>query len=485
MSKRVRHVTVLALAVALASAACGARLTEQQLSATRASADRAATQAPGGTGTDSDVGGIDVPIDGSSTADTVVASPTNGAGRSTATTVRVATGGGGPAAPLPAGGNGGATDIGVTATTVSIGNVATLTGPVPGLFAGATVGAQAFFAYQNSKGGLFGRKFKVDARDDQFDTGQNGSQTRDLLTKAFAFVGSFSLYDDAAVTQIKQSNIPDVSHALAFSRVEIPNNFSIQPGLRGGSLGPFNYFKNRNPDAIKAVGTVYGDVPTAKTLHQGYRAAAESVGYRFLYERGFSPTETDFTSDVVRMRDSGVKLVYLLSVDEKSAARFAKAMQSQNFKPEVFAVQATGYDADMVALAGSAADGMLIVMTTALYGGEDAAVIPEVALMNKWIQKVKPGFQPDIFTVYAWASGRLLIKAMEAVGPKVTRAAVNDAIRKIGEFDANGLFASSSPGAKKPATCFIITRVNASKYSRYDSPTTGFRCGQGEWFATS
>ena len=37
---------------------------------------------------------------------------------------------------------------------------------------------------------------------------------------------------------------------------------------------------------------------------------------------------------------------------------------------------------------------------------------------------------------------------------------MNAAIRKIGDFDSNGLFAPSNPGAKKPATCFIMTQVN-------------------------
>ena len=36
---------------------------------------------------------------------------------------------------------------------------------------------------------MFGRKFKLDVRDDQFDTGQNRAQTIDLLGKAFAFAG--------------------------------------------------------------------------------------------------------------------------------------------------------------------------------------------------------------------------------------------------------------------------------------------------------
>ncbi|MCU1486141.1 MAG: hypothetical protein JWN67_2887, partial [Actinomycetia bacterium] len=45
--------------------------------------------------------------------------------------------------------------MGVTANQVTLGNVSTLSGPVPGLFQGAIVGAQAIVAYQNSQGGLF------------------------------------------------------------------------------------------------------------------------------------------------------------------------------------------------------------------------------------------------------------------------------------------------------------------------------------------
>jgi hypothetical protein len=95
---------------------------------------------------------------------------------------------------------------------------------------------------------------------------------------------------------------------------------------------------------------------------------------------------------------------------------------------------------------------------------------------------VKPGFTPDIFAAYAWASGRLLFQAMENAGPKPTRAAINDAIRKIGVFDANGFFAESNPGAKKPAPCFILAKVTGGKYVRDDSPKSGFRCNDGAWF---
>src|SRR5207248_11803468 len=64
----------------------------------------------------------------------------------------------GPAqtAAAPAGGNGGATDIGVTADTYTLGNVATLSGPVPGIFQGAVIGTQAGVPTPTAWAGLSG-----------------------------------------------------------------------------------------------------------------------------------------------------------------------------------------------------------------------------------------------------------------------------------------------------------------------------------------
>lgn len=461
---------------ALVSAACGARLTDQQLAAMRSS-NRTQALANG------DRGPADT-LDAGVPTTTLSQAIGIGSGGTTATTFAAQRAASVDPTKLPPGGNGGATDVGVTGSTIRIGNVSTLTGPVPGLFAGAAVGTQAVFAYQNSLGGLYGRKFKLDVRDDQFDTGQNRAAVLDLLGKAFAFVGSFSLFDDGAIEQIRQSNIPDMTSTISFDRMQLPNNFALQPVIPGAPTGPFNYFKARNPDVITKVGSIYANVPSAVSAYRGFKAAAESVGYKFTYERAFGATETDFTSDVVRMRDSGVKMVYILAADDKTTARIAKAMASQNFRPEVFAAGAFAYDADMIALAGSAADGMLVTMANSLYSGEDAPTIPEVALMDRWIQNVKPGFVPDLFAADGWAQGRLLLEAMQAVGPNLSRAAINDAVRKIGSFDDHGLFPPSNPGKKQPSLCFLVLKITAGKYARYDSPATGYRCDDGPYFRT-
>jgi ABC-type branched-subunit amino acid transport system substrate-binding protein len=382
-----------------------------------------------------------------------------------------------PTTSAPAGGNGGATDVGVTASTITLGTVATLSGPVPGLFQGAVTGVQAWAAYQNSLGGIFGRTMRIDVRDDQFDAGQFRAGVQDLSTKAFAFVSNFSLYDDAGVAQITQSKVPDLGVAINATRNASPFNFSPNPVQPGGPLGPFHWIKQHYPDGISAVGTLYPDIPSSKAVYDGYRAAAESVGFRFAYARGYQATETDFTADVVRMKSSGVKVVDMLAADVKTVARLAKSMQQQGFEPQAFIVHSVAYDPSFLALAGGAAEGVVNIQTQAMYLGEDTS-IPEVRLFLHWFHQVKPGAQPDLFAVYGWVSGRLFARALQAAGPKATRAGVLEALHHIDDFDGNGMVIPAGPASKRPGTCYLVVTVKGGRYVRTD-PASGFRCGDG------
>jgi ABC-type branched-subunit amino acid transport system substrate-binding protein len=364
--------------------------------------------------------------------------------------------------------------VGVTSTEVLLGNVSTLSGPVPGLFAGAVTGAQAVVAYQNSKGGIFGRRLRLDVRDDQFDSAQNRAVTSEQVKKVFATLGSFSLYDDAAAAQVGQSGIPDFSVPINLSRQNLANNLSVAPiDMAGGPTGGFEWFKEKFPGAVQKVATIYGDVPASKAQQQRMQRVAEAIGWKFVYSRGYQPTETDFTADVVRMKSSGVKAVYLFAAEDKTAARLAKAMKQQGFSPDFIV---SNYEPALPALAGDAAEGWYGLATQALFANADeAAVNPEIKLFQQWVQKVKPGARPDLYSVYAWSLGRLLFQAMEMAGPKLTRGNVIAAVRKIGQFSAGDAVAPANPGAKRPATCFIVAQLKGGTYKRVD-PARGFLC---------
>ncbi|MCU1381188.1 MAG: hypothetical protein JWN29_4171 [Acidimicrobiales bacterium] len=471
MGKRRAGWLFLLVVLALVASACGARVSEHQIQAggiSRASGEAAGVPSATGEASGSSIAGA---AGSAVTPGTTPAQAPAGAGATPTTAAGAAT-------AAPAGGNGGATDVGVTPTQISLGNVSTLSGPVPGLFQGAVLGTQAAIAYQNAQGGMFGRKFKLDARDDQFDTGQNRAATTDLLNKVFAFVGSFSLYDDAAVGEIGKTNIPDLSVYLNPTRGALKNNFAVAPSdTRGAPTGPFLYFKSKFPAAVTKMGTLYGDVPASKTSHLRFKATAESVGWQFVYERGFQATETDFTADVVRMKSSGVKGIYLIAADDKTAARIAKAMAQQGFKPDFFVAN---YMPTLPALAGDAVENVYSASPFGLFAGEDAAVNPETRLFNEWFQKIRPGGKPDLFAVYGWAQGRLLFQALQAAGPKATRADLNRELAKITKFSSGDIIGDAGPGTKRPSICYVIAQIKQGKYGRVD-PAKGYRC-DGTYF---
>src|SRR5205814_569505 len=122
----------------------------------------------------------------------------------------------------------------------------------------------------------------------------------------------------------------DVHNALSVDAAHLGNNFSPQPLRTGAPTGPFLYFKAKQPAAIGATGSLVGDVQAAKDAWVGIKGTMESLGYHFVYDQLYSPTQTDFTSDIVRMRSAGVKTLVLVSADAKGIARIAQQAKQQN-----------------------------------------------------------------------------------------------------------------------------------------------------------
>src|SRR5438067_3966591 len=253
------------MVLALATAACGSRTTAAQKREALGSGRNG-----GAGGSNENLAGTEGV--GGSDAAAAAATGANAGGGATGGPASGKTAGPNNAASRGgfSGDNGGSTDIGVTGNSITVSNVSILTGPVPGLFAGAVNGTDAFFQYQNSQGGVYGRQLKVLPRDDQFDCGQNRTLTESDIPKVFAFVGSFSLFDNCGADPLgRNPTVPDVHNALSVDAAHLGNNFSPQPLRTGAPTGPFNYFKAKQPGPIGAVGSLVGDVQSAKDAWVG------------------------------------------------------------------------------------------------------------------------------------------------------------------------------------------------------------------------
>jgi ABC-type branched-subunit amino acid transport system substrate-binding protein len=371
---------------------------------------------------------------------------------------------------------------GVTATSVVVANVSTL---VAGLFKGAAVGTEAYAAYVNSQGGVHGRRIVVQQSDDQFQGAMNKQLTNAALTKAFALVGGVSLEDGfGGAVLAANPQLPNVSEALDPATGQLPNTFSPLPVGKGWPLGPLAYFKDRFPAKVAHTGTIVADLPSTETAWNQEKAAVEHLGYRVLYDPALPPSQTDFTQQVVAMKNAGVEILFLEQEPENYASAIFKDLSQQDFHP-VVVLGAPAYNELLAANSGGPAvvDGAYLEQSASLYLGEDAHLIGAVSVFNTWVHSVAPGFTPDYFTLLGWLCGELFTQALRNAGPDPSRGSLLRALSHITGFSSGRLIPVTDPAGKVPASCYLLGQITGGRFQRLDDPpvdgpTDGYRCDQ-------
>lgn len=376
----------------------------------------------------------------------------------------------------------------ITPTCLTVGNVSTIGGIIPGLFEGAAVGTDAYFSYLDStQGGIDGRKVALASEDDKFDGQANRAETEALISRVIAFVGSFSLEDqDGGVILSEHPDVPNVSESLSQSTLDLPNTVSPLPAIGGWQLGPLEYFAQKYPQAIKHVGLLIAQESSAEAQGLGLEAAMNHLGYHISYSSEFGPLNTNFQTELLAMQHAGVQFLDLTLMDGSDAEHIVSEMHTQGWHPQVIESAGPIYVNNFVQLAGgpSVADGIYLAQTVALYLGEDSKSVPEVNTFLSWVQKVHPGFVPDLYTLYGWVSGMLFAQGMKNAGDNPTPATLLASLKQVHSFDADGLISTSDPGGRGPPTCWILAKIVNGVFVRVSpTPTAGFICNAGYYKA--
>jgi ABC-type branched-subunit amino acid transport system substrate-binding protein len=377
-----------------------------------------------------------------------------------------------------AGGGGPGESIGITSKTITLGQLADVSGPVPGLFSGAVEGLDAWAAYVNSSGGIDGRKVVIDHRDSALSCPTYTNGIKQLVGQVYALVGTFSLVDACGEQTLKANpDLLDLQAAILNPAVfPYPTVYSPAPNPPGNPTTAYQWVKDHyGAAAVAKSASLWGS--TEQFSYQEQVAAAESIGYHFIYNRGFSPFETNFTADILRMKAAGVEVVDETDDAVSDVADFLAQAAQQGFHP-LAVINGTAYDPTFFKLLGNPADAadLVIDLPEAMYLGQDDATVPEIGIMTKWVQTTHPGAAMNEFVVDGWASGLLFEKTLSGLGHNPTRSQALTAIKKVTSFDANGLLPPDDPGNKVAGVCQVIITVKNGGYVRTDPPGKGFEC---------
>ncbi|MBI4729817.1 MAG: ABC transporter substrate-binding protein [Acidobacteria bacterium] len=395
----------------------------------------------------------------------------------------------GPGQPQQPSCRGGASDTGVTASTVKIGSIITITGPLPGQFNAARDAVDSYFKMVNEQGGVCGRSFQLLIRDDGGDTGNNARVARQLLDEdhVFAFVGSHSANDDGMASVLCDKPVPDIGFQLGWKHTVCKNTYGVPGQLQkrrtGGAAAGTTYLNEKY--AVEQVAIFWLQESEVSILSAWSFEAVmlrAKPDLKICYEQQTGVFETGFFNYVNNMKDRcdpAAKTAVYSTMENNSNIRLAKAMDSQGFKPAVFVPTSTSYLPSFISEAEGTTEGAVLEVPQLPFercaerGGKPVppCTSPELARYVAAINRFHPSSpRPGSFGAGAWGQAALFVEAARSCGANLTRRCVLRHLDARPPFSANGLLSPARPGFHEIYRAGLLLRVQGGHFVEMPRP---------------
>jgi len=355
--------------------------------------------------------------------------------------------------------------VGVTDSTITIANASDISGFVPGLFEEAQLAVKAYVKYFNTAQNICGRKLELLPLDSRLDAGGDKQAATTACAKAFAMVGSEAAFDNGGAGEVSKCGIPDLrTNTLSQVRHDSPVTFATNAlSVNMQPTAVADYFAKKYPDAVKSAAFLYLNAGAASASATPEIKAWASRGFHWVYTQPVDALETNYTTFVLNMKKKNVKYVQFIG-NYANSARLAQAMAAQNFKPDLYVLDPSGYDVNYIRQGGPGTNGTRIFINSALF--EEADNNPEMKRYVGWLQEVDSGAHPTYFGMYAWAAARLFTDTAIKLGGKLDRASFIAALKQVNGWDGNGMFAPQNVGNKQTGGCTAIIKLDNRTWKR-------------------
>jgi ABC-type branched-subunit amino acid transport system substrate-binding protein len=352
---------------------------------------------------------------------------------------------------------------GITDSTITIANVADLSGPVPNLFKSAQAAVTAYVAYFNSTSSICGRKLKLIDLDS--GTSESGDQqaSQSACGSAFAMVGSMGAFDAGGASTVANCGIPDLRAASTeTARQKSPVTFGAY-SLATNEIpsAPFDWFKSKFGGAYKDAAFVYLNAGASSLNANSFMAGETKLGYHFKDKIAIDVTSVpNYNGYATQLKSDGIKYVQYLGAYQY-AQKLKAAMEQQDYHP-TFVMDSVAYDPNFVE-AGSSVDNTYVFLGGPMF--EEANRNPQLATYLQWLQRTSGG-QPSFFGTYAWSAAALFVESALSLGGKLTRSSLIGRLRGVHNWTNHGMTQPQDVGSTHTTKCFSVIQLQRGHWVR-------------------
>ncbi|MDQ0321419.1 branched-chain amino acid transport system substrate-binding protein [Pararhizobium capsulatum DSM 1112] len=309
---------------------------------------------------------------------------------------------------------------------VIVGVAGPLTGPNAAFGAQLQKGAEQAAADINAAGGINGEQIKVVLGDDVSDAKQGVSVANKFVADGVKFVvGHFNSGVSIPASEVYAENgilqVTPASTNPTFTERGLWNTFRTcgrddQQGAVAGAYIATNFKDGK-------VAVVHDKTPYGQGLADETKKAMNEAGVTEVIYEGINTGDKDFSALIAKMKEAGVTVVYYGGLHTEFGL-IERQAADQGLKAAFMSGDGIVSN-ELASIAGDAVNGTL--MTFAPDPRKNPAA-------KELVEKFRAaGFEPEAYTLYAYAALQVIAEAAKAAGGNDSQA-VAEAIKAKGPF---------------------------------------------------
>jgi len=364
---------------------------------------------------------------------------------------------------------------GVTPTQITLGGTVPLSGPAAA-YASVGRGADAYFRYVNSKGGVFGRKIVYKYEDDQFDVATTILLTHQLVEQdnVFAIFDSVGTEHALAVRpylndrKVPQLFVGSGVSKLATEHKQYPWSMGYLPSFLGEGAIYGRYIAAHQPQARIAV--LYENSDFGKDMLNGLRRGLGGKA-KIVGTQPYEIDDPNVDSQLARLKASGADTLMLFATPKFAIFGYVGSFRL-GWHPHVY-VTSVSISPDIMKIAkfGSnqkQVEGSISIAFVKDPTAQQWAKDKTVRLYKTIVMRFLPGAKPDdVFNYYGMAVAYTMVDTLRKAGRNLTRAGVLRAATHLNEtnpFLLPGVRIKTSPNDYYPMDKVKLARYRGTHW---------------------
>jgi branched-chain amino acid transport system substrate-binding protein len=371
-------------------------------------------------------------------------------------------------------------DPGVTADQILIGGTVPLSGDQVA-FAAVARGADAYFKYVNSRGGVRGRQIKYLYVDDAYNTAETVRKTRELVQddKVFAIFNSVGTEHVLAVRPyLNEVGVPQLfvgsGHSrLALDRSRYPWSMGYLPRFAGEAALYGRHVARTRPKAKIAV--LHEDSEYGQDMFTGLRRGLGKLSTRISAVQTYDLTDPGLNSQIARLRASRADTIMIFALPTQTIQAFL-AIHKLGWRPRIF-VNSVSIDPFVMDVVQRNTSKRLVegaISSAFLKDPTDPALArdPGVKLYKQILRRYPPGAKvKEVAHLYGMAVAYTMVDSLRRAGAQPTRASLLRAATHLNEranpFFVKGVAVRTGPNDYYPVERSRMLRFHAGRWRQF------------------